>query len=424
MTAAKRRVAFLHFSDVALAGGDRMILRLVRGLANGPLDPLLITQSATALTAAAAESGVAVRIAALSERLSRRQGQILAYPWWKLVAVWFDLIAYNLRLLRLLRREEVGALWCSNIRCFLTALPAARLAGIPIIWNIWATRKFGRLTSLIYNLCFRAADIVVTEYRAQAAHLFPPRLLRKHPRRLRCVYTGIDDDYFACPIRRYGPDSRPSAIVTCCRICPEKGLDDLVSAIDLLRRRGRSVTAKVVGAALTSRDRAFERRLRERIDALGLNGRILICGWQSDVKPFLEEADLFVSASLDEGLPGAVREAQAAGKPVVATDIGGTREAVEHGVTGTVVPARNPAALADAMEGLLDHPEILTAMSAAAREHARRLFTIEQYVRGYSMVLADAVCLDHTGAFACHGDALCRPSRLMEQTYVTRIGIR
>jgi len=386
------RVALLHFSDVALTGGERMILRLVRGLAGGPVTPILLTQSPTPLTVGAAKCGVKTRFVKGSHRLSAREGRILEYSPWKILLTLFDLVIYNLRLIRVLRREQITVLWCSNIRSFLMAAVAARLLHIPIVWNIWAERRFGKATRTIYDLCLRAADIVVTEYVGQADGLFSPALLKTHKGRLRTVYTGVDDEYYAYTGPGYAcPHHEPSTIVGCSRICAAKGLDDLISALDILKRRGRRVKLNLVGAALTASDEVFHDALLRRIDALQLTSEVEICGWHDDVKPFLANADLFVSASLSdrtwtEGLPGAVREAQAMGLPVVATDVGGTREAIADGETGILVKAGNPAALADAVQDLLGQPDVLKRMAAAAKRRSRRLFTIDAYVTGYSQV--------------------------------------
>jgi glycosyltransferase involved in cell wall biosynthesis len=383
------RVALLHFSDVALTGGEQMILRLLRGLAGGPLSPILITQARTPLSTGAAESGVEVIIVKSSNRLTTREGSTLHYPWWRKLQLLLTLVAYNIRLIRTFRQAHIAVLWCSNIRSFLTALVAAKVLRVPIIWNIWGERRFGWATRIVYNLCFRAADLVVTEYFGQAGSLFSPTLLTAHQAHVKAVYTGIDDAFFTYESNLgAGRDHHRETIVACSRICEAKGLDDLVSALALLKMRGRRVTLRLVGAALTASDRAFQTRLLERVEDLQLCAQVELCGWQNDVKPFLADADLLVSASLSEGLPGVVREAQAMGKAVVATDVGGTREAIAHGQTGTLVRPGDPAALADALQELLGRPDVLQSMSAAARLRSQRLFSLNTYLINYSHILS------------------------------------
>jgi hypothetical protein len=78
-----------------------------------------------------------------------------------------------------------------------------------------------------------------------------------------------------------------------------------------------------------------------------LNGRFVLAGFRTDVAKFLPHLDLSALSSYTEGLPNVVLESYAAGTPVVATEVGGLPEVVEHGVDGYLVPPGNPAALAD-----------------------------------------------------------------------------
>src|SRR5206468_6327810 len=84
--------------------------------------------------------------------------------------------------------------------------------------------------------------------------------------------------------------------------------------------------------------------------------------------------DISVLCSLSEAFPNTIVEAMAAGKPVVATDVGGVMDAVVEGETGALVPPRAPVALANAIEQLLLHPERRRRLGEAAQRRARRQF--------------------------------------------------
>ena len=93
----------------------------------------------------------------------------------------------------------------------------------------------------------------------------------------------------------------------------------------------------------------------------------------------LDAADALVLSSRHEGLPNVVLEALTAGKPVVSTDVGGVRELVEHGVSGYVVPARDPRALGQAMRRLMDlDPAARQAMGRAGQDRVRQRFDLER----------------------------------------------
>ena len=120
--------------------------------------------------------------------------------------------------------------------------------------------------------------------------------------------------------------------------------------------------------------------LEARVSASGLGRRVHFLGYRRDTAALLHRADVFVLPSLVEGLPLSVLEAMAAGVPVVATDIPGTREAVEHEVTGLLVPVRDPEALAAAIGRVFGDAASATARATRARERARREFSTEAVV--------------------------------------------
>ncbi|MEN9506222.1 MAG: hypothetical protein RI958_2148, partial [Actinomycetota bacterium] len=90
--------------------------------------------------------------------------------------------------------------------------------------------------------------------------------------------------------------------------------------------------------------------------------------------------DLFATATWREGFPRAAMEASAMGLAVVATDVRGCRQVVDPGVTGRLVPVRDPRALADALTGLVEDVALRTSMGAAARDRARLEFDQQRVI--------------------------------------------
>jgi glycosyltransferase involved in cell wall biosynthesis len=105
-----------------------------------------------------------------------------------------------------------------------------------------------------------------------------------------------------------------------------------------------------------------------------------------DVDRVLVSADVFVLSSDSEGLPMSILEAMAAGLPVVATAVGGVPECVDDGVTGLLVPARDPQAFADALAALLEDPERRRAMGEAGRARARTSFALAAFVDAHAQL--------------------------------------
>jgi glycosyltransferase involved in cell wall biosynthesis len=110
---------------------------------------------------------------------------------------------------------------------------------------------------------------------------------------------------------------------------------------------------------------------------------VKLCGSVSDVPAFLRDLDIAVLCSLSEGSPNAIMEYMAAGLPVVATDVGGNSELVEHEVTGLVVPSNDEQQLATAIDRLLGDPAVAARYGETAQERAFALYGVEAQARRY-----------------------------------------
>jgi glycosyltransferase involved in cell wall biosynthesis len=156
-------------------------------------------------------------------------------------------------------------------------------------------------------------------------------------------------------------------VLTLARLHEQKGHADLLAA-----------AAQVPDATFVlAGDGPLRGELEQRARQLGVAGRCVFLGHRRDVPALLAAADVFVLPSLYEGLPVSVLEAMAAGRPVVATAIGGTDEAVRDEVTGLLVPPHDPAALAAAIGRLRADPALARRLAAAGRDRVEREFSSE-----------------------------------------------
>ncbi|TLY23465.1 MAG: glycosyltransferase [Nitrospirae bacterium] len=167
-------------------------------------------------------------------------------------------------------------------------------------------------------------------------------------------------------------------IGTVCRLYePTKGLRVLLEAVAAMIRRSPSPRCQLLivgeGPAL--------KLLKDFSAGLGIAPWVVFAGMRRDVSEILPLLDLFVLPSLSEGFGIAIVEAMAAGRPVVATAVGGIPEIVVDGETGLLVPPGDPSALTAAMDHLLSRPEQTRALGARGRERVHDQFSIESVVR-------------------------------------------
>lgn len=279
----------------------------------------------------------------------------------------------------LLSRLRPDVVWANGLKAATLAGPACRLRGVPLVWHKVDQSWDGSLAGPVGLLT--SGIIPVAE--ASAAALGPAR---------RRVLGYVGPPVTLDPALRSDPDPERPVIGTLARLVPYKGHHHIVAAAALVREEFPSLSVALVGGeAAEYPGYADEVRALARERGVPLD----LPGFTSDVGPFLARMNVFMNATYrdeegfgNEGLSGAILEAMWAGIPVVATDGGGTAEAVEDGVRGTLVTGPEPEALAAAVARYLRDPALARAHGAAAREWAHQHFAPEPSARRVFELLA------------------------------------
>lgn len=263
------------------------------------------------------------------------------------------------------------------------AAVAARGEGVAHVWQIFDTRAPMALRRLAMPFVLRRSDALSCWGRA---------LSRAHPgserlgERLVHVFPPVDIDRFA-PDPELRSAARTALEVPAGAVVigavgvrnPQKGHEWLVRAAARVRARAGHAVFRVLGSASPAHldyMRAVEREALE----LGLDSTALrFVDPGERVDELLQGFDVFAMSSVprSEGMPTVILEAMACAKPVVATDVGATAELVADGVTGVLVPALDPAALADALGRMIADPELRARTGAAGLERARSDFDLD-----------------------------------------------
>jgi glycosyltransferase involved in cell wall biosynthesis len=227
-------------------------------------------------------------------------------------------------------------------------------------------------------------DCFVAKYRGGE----PPERYGVRPRRVEVISNGVTLPELASPgAARVRPDSvDPSfAIVSCCRIVPNKRIEWLVEMMRLLTLKVPKTSLTIVGG-VDQRHIGYWESVCAEVRKAGLQN-IHFAGPNADVFSFLSEFKVFVMISNVQGCPNASLEAMAAGLPVVANANGGTAEQVVHAHTGYLVSGTDPGEMANRVASLLRTPERAQRFGLAGRRRAERLFSTKAMVRRYLRIL-------------------------------------
>ncbi len=198
--------------------------------------------------------------------------------------------------------------------------------------------------------------------------------------------SGVD-------LERFQPTSKPSrnAIFTflvIARVLYDKGILEYIEAIRLLRKQGIKAKFQLLGKIETDRNLGIPRQQVQEWEDEGL---IEYLGMTEDVRPVIQQADCVVLPSYREGTPRTLLEAAGMGKPIIATDVAGCRETVEHGFNGWLCEVRNPQDLAIKMKKMFVMNERnLRIMGANSRKLAVTKFderiVIQKYERAVNRI--------------------------------------
>jgi glycosyltransferase involved in cell wall biosynthesis len=297
-----------------------------------------------------------------------------------------------MRLASFLKRERFDVIHTFDLYSNLMGIPAAWLARVPLrissrreLANLpWYTprrRKILRRILLLSHLTVvnsgAIRDLMIND------DAYPPR-------RIRVIRNGIDLNQFSSihanrsdVLPCFGADDQVVAMVANMNFV-EKGHADLIEAAKSVCARARRAKFVLVG------DGGERPALEQSVQAAGLEGRVLFLGRRADVPEILKCSDLSVLPSWSEGLPNVVMESVAVGTPVVATRVGGIPEIIEDGVSGLLVPPRDPAALAAALIRLLEDPELAARMATRAHEALRQHFSFDRVIAELESLYAQA----------------------------------
>jgi L-malate glycosyltransferase len=284
-------------------------------------------------------------------------------------------VKQGLRFARYLRAERVDIVHSHDMYSNVFAVPWARAARTPVVM---ASRRWWQTLPAFHlraanTVAFRMAHCVLANSPAVAASVQASE--RVPARRVAVISNFVAESAFASPPEEWLASRRaelglPSgALVVGCvaRLVPVKDHASLLHAVARLKQDGRWSTVHVV---LVGGGECRD-ALAEQARALGIEGAVHFAGEQLDGGRFHHLFDVSVLCSLSEGFPNSIVEAMAAGRPVVATAVGGSVDAVRDPETGVLVSPRNPAQLADAIERLLQDSALRGRMGAAGRELAR-----------------------------------------------------
>jgi len=290
-------------------------------------------------------------------------------PWGDLKAFW--------QIYRIARRQKPDLIHLHLLKARFLGGLAAKMAGVPLIIETFHGNLFSEYYGFLKTTAILAAerflgwmivDKVIAISKGQKEELVRYKVCPE--RKITIIPLGLDLDpfvqcsEFAGQLRKeLGLGKQTILIGAVGRLVPIKGLFYLLDAIAVVRS-----ATDLDFRLLMVGDGILRKELERKSVDLGLRDFVRFLGWRFDLKKIYADLDVVVLSSLNEGTPVSVIEAMAAGKAVVATQVGGVADVVEDGVCGILVPPKDSEALAAAIVQVMKDPELRARLGRYAKE--------------------------------------------------------
>jgi glycosyltransferase involved in cell wall biosynthesis len=293
------------------------------------------------------------------------------------------------KLYRLLRRSDYTIVHTHTTKAGFIGRIAAWMAGVPVVVHTAHGFAFhessSRLKIAFYTVLERIASlgcrkvVAVSRFHEQwggKLGIAPRHKLQSIPNGIPDPLAKIESkrDVIRAGWRVHGGDI---VLITHGRLAPEKGLEDLIDAMEILKSSTRRFVLVLVGAGV------LRQQLEQRVRAKAVEDHVRFLGFQTDIPELLCAADIVVLPTWREGLSIALLEAMACGRPVVTTAIGSNMEATADGDAALLVPRANPSLLVDAINRLAQDSSFRDQLAAKARRRYLKEYTIEKMLIGY-----------------------------------------
>ncbi|KJR99071.1 MAG: hypothetical protein VR68_09625 [Peptococcaceae bacterium BRH_c4a] len=317
----------------------------------------------------------------------------------------FELSAIKM-LVWLFRTNRVDISHCHGSKAGLVGRLAARLAGVPAVvmtvhnsilhdhFPPWKKLMYSQFEGFLAGFTHR----IITVSQALGCEIISRE--RISPEKVVTIYNGISPEQFCLGAdREYlqkttGIPAGVRIVGTVARLAPQKGVINFIRAAAELSAGSHGLAFLVVGEG------PLRAILEREAGARKLTGKLFFAGDRQDVRKIVPCLDVFVLASLTEGLPLTVLEAMACRRPVVASRVGGIPEIITDGVSGLLVDPGDVTALVSAVRRLLNDEGMSRRMGNEGHNRVMQLFTARKMARDTEEIYAQLIC----GTF---GDKQC-----------------
>jgi glycosyltransferase involved in cell wall biosynthesis len=303
------------------------------------------------------------------------------------ISFWNDLRA-TLALWRLMRKYRPLIVHTHTSKAGFSGRLAAHLAGIPIVVHTFHGHVFSGYFGPVKTWIFILLERILAHWSSAIitiSSLLKEQLLQRKiapAEKIEVIELGLDLEPYLSLSGRSNLLREEMGLPTACylvgivgRLVPIKDHRSLLDAAKFVSQEDPMVRFVIVG------DGELRAELEQIVRKSGLDKTVYFAGWRKDLAPIYAGLDLVVLSSKNEGTPVSIIEGSAAGKPIVATRVGGVPDMITHDWDGLLVPPENPRALADAILRIRREPRLGEVFAERARNRIAEKHSIDRLIQ-------------------------------------------
>jgi L-malate glycosyltransferase len=295
----------------------------------------------------------------------------------------------------LIKKKNISLIVTYHESSDFLGLLLSKMCRIPVIAN---RRDMGFQVRMKHKIAYRALgryfDLNIVVCRAIQEEMEKNKWFPAG--KIKCIYNGVDTTLFRTTSVRTGirkdigiPEGY-LVVGVVANLRSVKGIRYFIEAASLIRRRKKEVAFIIIGEDMHEPG-CTKKELLELAGELSVADRMCFLGARKDIAELMKIIDVGVLPSLSEGFSNVVLEFMACGKPVVATDVGGNREAVAHGETGFLVAPGDSSGLAGAILRLLEKEDERNKFGAEGRARVEEFFELSRMIKEYQKTFAGII---------------------------------
>lgn len=282
------------------------------------------------------------------------------------------------KILTIAKTNKVNLIHTHEVRTDIIGLVCAKILNIPIITTVhgWIDNDVkGKLLIKLDKIILRYFNHIIAVNREIKETLVSNKIEKE---RITVLHNALVIDNFEkkCGNRTFrkemGLKENHIVIGNIGRLSPEKGQGDFLEAVKQVLDKGYRCEFVIIGKG------SDEKKLKRLVNKNGTENHVVFAGFREDISSIYDSLDLVIQSSYTEGLPNVVLEALAKEVPVIATNVGGTSEIIENGVTGILISPKNPEEMAREIINFLKDPNKMMDMTRFGREKVRKEFDFRQ----------------------------------------------